>query len=85
MSLDSHTLKLYADTACKVSRFFLQACEGEERNMILMPRWEEEPYDNCIEGFVETLLSATDGLDENTDLRESTRLISLCLGRADNS
>lgn len=51
--------------------------------MILIPRWEEESWDDCIEGLVQTLLSATDGLDESSDLRELTKVISFCIGKID--
>ena len=47
--------------------------------MILMPRWEEEPWDNCMEDLVQTLLSAINGLDGNTDLREATDMINFSL------
>ena len=44
--------------------------------MLLMPRWEEEPDDTCIDKFVEVLISATDWLHQDTDLRDITQIIS---------
>jgi hypothetical protein len=44
--------------------------------MVLVPRWNEEPHDKCIQRFVDTLLLVTDGMDQHTDLRPFSKIIS---------
>ena len=52
----------------------MQAIPGEEANMVLVPRWNEESEDTCIQRLVDTLLLATDGMDADTDLRAFTQV-----------
>jgi len=44
--------------------------------MILVPRWNEEPADACIQRFVDTLMLATDGLERHTDLRPFSQIVA---------
>ncbi len=57
----------------------LQAIPGEELNMVLVPRWNEEPTDATIQRLVDALMRATDGLEPATDLRAFSRAVSGCL------
>lgn len=47
--------------------------------MVLMPRWEGEANDTCIEQLVNALLAATDGMEMSTDLRQYSKAISGCI------
>lgn len=61
---------------------YMQACEGEESNMVLMPRWEEESHDTCIKQLVDALLLTTDGMNSYTDLRPYSKPISSSIFKA---
>jgi hypothetical protein len=59
----------------------LQAIKGEEPNMVVMPRWNEEPHDTCIEQLVNVLLDITDGMSKTTDLRHYSQAISSSISK----
>ena len=51
--------------------------------MVLMPRWEEEAHDTCIDQFVDALLAMTDGMSRETDLRQYSKAVTLSIVKAD--
>lgn len=50
--------------------------------MVLMPRWEEQADDRCIEAFARILLQTVDGMDGSTDLRDYSGAVSSALAAA---
>lgn len=62
-----------------------QATKGEESNMVLMPCWNEEPDDTCIEQLVNALLNITDGMSETTDLRHYSQAVSNSISKPANA
>jgi len=62
-----------------------KATKGEESNMVLMPCWNEEPDDTCIEQLVNALLNITDGMSETTDLRHYSQAVSNSISKPANA
>lgn len=67
-----HRIVLVDDDAYK-------ACPGEERNMVLVPRWDEDDDDDLIARLCDALLLVLGPLDDTADVRDFVPQVSAAL------